>query len=93
MTPNDRRKIPSTTVAPLQVTPQEVHSAIMFFPQGSAAGPDGLRPQHLKDLLATMKQNEGEVFSDYWRNEGYISDSRVDNRPIAVGYVFSSPNR
>ena len=34
--------------------------AIKTFPCGSAAGRDGLRPQHLKDML---KSNEGNVFS------------------------------
>lgn len=31
-------------------TPEAVASAIRSFPNGSAGGPDGLRPQHLKDL-------------------------------------------
>src|SRR6478609_10311348 len=35
-----------------------VKQAIMKFPSGSAGGPDGLRPQHLKDLLSSAG-NEG----------------------------------
>jgi len=35
----------------LQVSSSAVRAAIQSFPNGSAAGPDGLRPQHLKDLL------------------------------------------
>ena len=31
--------------------PPAVKAAIQSFPNGSAAGPDGLQPQHLKDLL------------------------------------------
>ena len=36
---------------PLQVLPYIVRKAIQSFPNGSAAGPDGLRPQHLKDWV------------------------------------------
>ena len=49
--PADRRPTPSTVVPPLQVLPDMVRKAIQSFPNGSAAGPDGLRPQHLKDLV------------------------------------------
>ena len=51
--PLDRRATPdpNTSTAPLQATPQAVLAAITSFPHGSAGGPDGLRPQHLKDLL------------------------------------------
>jgi len=35
----------------LSVTELEVRKAVMSFPAGSSGGPDGLRPQHLKDLL------------------------------------------
>jgi len=45
--PLDRRPAPSTVVPPLQVFPVVIHS----FPNGSAGGPDSLRPQNLKDLL------------------------------------------
>ena len=34
-----------------QVTVREVEEAIRSFPAGSAGGPDGLRPQHLLDLV------------------------------------------
>ena len=33
------------------ITEEDVRRAIMSFPNGSAGGPDGLRPQHLKDLI------------------------------------------
>ena len=34
-----------------EVSPSQVRMAIQSFPSGSAGGPDGLRPQHLKDLV------------------------------------------
>jgi hypothetical protein len=49
--PLDRRPVPSTVVPPLQVFPVAIRKAIQSFPNGSAGGPDGLRPQHLKDLI------------------------------------------
>ena len=49
--PADRCPTPSTAVPPLQVLPDIVRKAIQSFPNGSAAGPDGLNPQHLKDLV------------------------------------------
>jgi hypothetical protein len=39
------------TPGPGQVTPQIVKKAIDSFPPGSAGGPDGLKPQILKDIL------------------------------------------
>ena len=35
------------------VTKGEIAQAIKSFPNGSVGGPDGLRPQHFKDLIAT----------------------------------------
>ncbi len=49
--PANRRPAPFTNTSPLQVSPAAVIKAIQSFPNGSAAGPDGLRPQHIKDLL------------------------------------------
>ena len=34
------------------VTVEEVLQAIRSFPKASAGGPDGLRPQHLKDMMS-----------------------------------------
>ena len=49
--PVDRRPVPTTDTPPLQVLPSSIRSTIQSFQNGSAADPDGLRPQHLKDLL------------------------------------------
>ena len=50
-TPANRRAAPSSETPPLQVLSAAIRAAIQTFPNGSAAGPDGLRPQHLKDLM------------------------------------------
>jgi len=49
--PADRRPAPSLDKPPLQVSTVAVKAAIQSFPNGSAGGPDSLRPQHIKDLL------------------------------------------
>ena len=56
-TPPDRRPPPTTTSAPMHVNSSAVKKAISSFPNGSAGGPDGLRPQHLKDLLIGAKDD------------------------------------
>jgi len=35
----------------LSVTESEVRQAVLSFPAGSSSGPDGMRPQHLKDMM------------------------------------------
>ena len=64
--PTDRRQVPLTTASPLQVLPAAVRVSIQSFPNGSAAGPDGLRPQHLKDLLLGCADDSSllEVITD-----------------------------
>ena len=41
---------PLETSCTLSVSEEEVSQAVRSFPNGSAGGPDGLRPQHLRDL-------------------------------------------
>ncbi|XP_055345383.1 uncharacterized protein LOC129593198 isoform X2 [Paramacrobiotus metropolitanus] len=42
---------PADTPSAPPVNPADVFAAIHSFPRGSAAGPDGLRPQHLLDIV------------------------------------------
>ena len=49
--PPDRREVPLLNTPSLRVGPATVRAAITTFPNGSAGGPDGFRPQHLKDLV------------------------------------------
>lgn len=41
------------------MSPDEVLSALMSFKSGSAAGPDGLSPQHYKDLICGNSGDAG----------------------------------
>ena len=45
----------------LTFTEEDVKRAIMSFPAGSAGGPDGLRPQHLKDLIGPSANEGGAI--------------------------------
>ena len=55
--PTDRRKIQCPSSVSLRTTPNEVLAAVNSFPNGSAGGPDDLRPQHIKELLSAQGEN------------------------------------
>lgn len=42
------------------MTEVEIVQAIHSVPNGSAGGPDGLRPQHLKDLTSVSAESRGK---------------------------------
>jgi len=43
--------------AAIQVTTSEVAHAIRTFPAGSSGGPDGIKPQHIQDLLNCREES------------------------------------
>ena len=45
----------------MSVTKREVSSAIRSFPAGSAGGPDGIRPQHILDLITCKEAGQDLV--------------------------------
>jgi len=52
----DRSVVPDpSTFNAVSVTESDVIKAIRTFPAGSTAGPDGIRPQHLLDLITCKK--------------------------------------
>lgn len=48
-------------LTPLWVTTEEVDKAIRSFPCASATGPDGLRPQHLRDMTGAAASEGGRL--------------------------------
>ena len=48
-------------VSPIQVSAEEVAKAISSFPCGSSGGPDGLHPQHLKDMTGSSAAGRGQM--------------------------------
>jgi hypothetical protein len=59
--PTDRRSVASlstgTTSGQFSTCVDDVRKAIFSFPAGSSGGPDGLTPQHLRDLVSTEGEN------------------------------------
>ena len=49
--PKDRRPAPQVSAMPFSIDATQMLAALRSFPPGSAAGPDGLRPQHILDML------------------------------------------
>ena len=60
--PADRREVPElSTCAAVQVLETDVIKAIQSFPAGSSADPDGIRPQHLLDLITCTEKGPALV--------------------------------
>jgi hypothetical protein len=54
--PVDQCNLPNpSTYSALQITEDDIFKAIRSFPVGSSAGSDGLRPQHLLDLIKCLE--------------------------------------
>ena len=89
--PDDRRTPPLTSGATaLQVTRLEVKAAITSFPQGSAAGPDGVRPQHFKDLLAGKDDNDPLLL---YNRDHQLRVSRQDPGKRSANFLWRGPHR
>ena len=73
---------------PLEISTPTILSAIQSFPAGSAAGPDGLRPQHLKDLLSGKSGLGSNLLSQaLTRFVNFVlkGEIREDARPFFFG--------
>ncbi|MDA8003073.1 MAG: reverse transcriptase domain-containing protein, partial [Alphaproteobacteria bacterium] len=51
--------VPEEFAPTIQVSEEEIAHAISSFPNGSSGEPDGLRPQHLKNLISTSAERGG----------------------------------
>jgi hypothetical protein len=68
----------------LAVLESDVKKAILSFPSGSAGGPDGLRPQHLKDLLLCRESG-----SDFLSDLTLFVNSALEGRcPEDISPIF-----
>ena len=52
---------PNPALFKVTINEQDVRKAIISFPNGSAGSPDGLRPQHLKDLTGPSAMEGGQL--------------------------------
>ena len=57
--PTDKPFADPHKFTPLAVDEAAVQKAVMVFPSGSSSGPDGLRPQHLKELVQCRESGPG----------------------------------
>lgn len=84
--PGDRRKIQNSLASNLSVSSTDVRKAIKSFPCGSAGGPDGLKPQHLKDLINDLNASDAllALITDFV-NLLLSGECPGDVRPILFG--------
>ena len=77
--------LPCTTqFASISVSELDVCRAALSFPAGSAGGPDGLRPQHLRDLLLSSDSGP-ELLSTL---TAFVNLVLVDGLPARVAPIF-----
>lgn len=78
----------SPSTSDLTFSPQMLDKVIKSFPNGSAPGPDGLRPQHLSDLLRLVpKSSSGDVRPSLSRLVLLLINGKA---PPAIAPYFSS---
>ena len=81
---------PELSEAFAQITEKEVALGIKSFPYGSAGGPDGLRPQHLKDLTCESAERGGRVFLSSLTS--FINHIMEGNAPHSVCPILFGTN-
>ena len=76
---------PDQSISSITVS-EEICQAIRSFPNGSSGGPDGLRPQHLKDLTSASAEHGGkELIRDLTAFAHHVLDGKV---PPSIQPVF-----
>ena len=78
---------PPPPVNPVYVDPSSVARAIRSFPCGSAGGPDRLRPQHLKDILQSARDDDSPFLQTLASFCALVLEGRVPDvvRPFFFG--------
>ena len=83
--------VPELSEAFAHITEKEVAMGIKSFPSGSAGGPDGLCPQHLKDLTSESAERGGrELLSSLTSFINHILEGNAPHSvcPILFGATF-----
>ena len=86
--PADKATPPSNDCVQLQVIQSEVRRAVMSFNAGSAGGPTGLRPQHVKDALSPSANEAGNNLIS--RLTDYTNLLLTGNIPVFIKPVVST---
>ena len=71
-------------------TQEDIAKAMSSYPNGSAGGPDGLRPQHLKDLISPSAEKGGKDLLSSLTD--FINTVGKGNVPLAVRPFFFGAN-
>lgn len=71
---------------PAHVTQAEVLTAVFSFPSGSSGGIDGLKPQHMKDMLGRRDDTESELCKSLTKLVNHVSGKRFPKKYV----LFSS---
>ena len=84
--PVNRRQLqdPDTDLHPLELDKPSILHSVFSFPQGSAGGPDGLSPQHLKDLVR-VDGDDGQLAKALVGFVNLVGQGKV---PVAVRPLF-----
>ena len=77
---------PEDGVAHIQVSTDSVKNAILSFPAGSAGGPDGLKPGHLKHLIGASEAGN-RLLESITKLVNFVLKDKIpeDIRPIFFG--------
>ena len=81
---------------PVAVTEQDVAQAVLSFPRGFAGGPDGLLPQHLKDLISNSARFGGKKLLaalTAFTNLVLSGNTPVQVRPLFFGATLTALNK
>jgi hypothetical protein len=87
---------PSPSDCPLlSIPPDMIGRTILSFPPGSAGGPDGLRPQHLKDLINTSSSSVSSFLASL---SAFVSlvlkgETPAEIRPLFFGARLTAINK
>ena len=92
--PEDRRVVASTDCIPLSASCDDIRKAVQSFPNGSAGSFDGLRPQHLKDLLG-IKSTDNNLIENITSLINLILAGKVPElvRPTLFGGALTALNK
>ena len=68
----------------MEVDDSDIRKAIMSFPAGSVGGSDGLRPQHLKELISCRESGQ-DILTDL---TAFVNMVLAGRYPKSVTPVF-----
>ena len=68
---------PSATTPPTYFSQNQIQATISSFPHGSGAGPEGLRPQHLKDCISISAGDATSLLTSLTELVNHLSNGHL----------------